>query len=135
MIRYINRVCDCGSMKFESIIEDLKELSKYSDVAKKMVKDTDENHVLFFFEPEIWEGNSFHPQKSGCLELDDWYMFGIRCNHLVWVEGYSEEDCDLGTIYLMGNHKGELKLYCISLIDTIDEEGEVVIFFDESRKE
>ena len=120
MMQYENHVITCNC-DYNTIKSDLLELSRFSDVAKEMANDTNENHVLVFFEPEIWEDNTFHPKKCGCLEVNDDYKFGIRCNHLVWIEGYTEND-DLGTIYLMGNHKGTLTLYGISLYDTVNNE-------------
>lgn len=83
------------------------------------------------------ESLSFHPNgKCGCIELDDSNIFGIRCNHLIWAEGWCEgvedfwsnsfngvdesdadadididereADVDYEAILVFGNHKGEL---------------------------
>ena len=62
---------------------------------------------------------SFHPTgNSGCIISDDCYFFGIRCNHLMWCEGYCEDvdddDAELPTsILVYGNHKGN---FCVNLI-------------------
>lgn len=63
---------------------------------------------------------SFHPNgKCGCILLDDDYAFGIRCNHLMWAEGWCEgieyfwtkddhAKQNYNVILVYGNHKGEL---------------------------
>lgn len=34
----------------------------------------------------------FHPNGiSGCIISDDDYIFGIRCDHLMWMEGFVED--------------------------------------------
>ena len=79
-------------------------------------------------EPEFnQEDLSFHPNgKCGCIRLGDDYIFGIRCDHLMWMEGNCEgvesfwgkdDDLDLKaddplrtgyfSIIISGNHKGK----------------------------
>lgn len=63
----------------------------------------------------------FHPNgKTGCITVDDDYIFGIRCDHLVWIEGYSEI---FGNGYLaIGNHKGYTTIKFLSSIGEVANE-------------
>lgn len=70
--------------------------------------------------PNNLEEGSFHPNGgSGCVVVDDDYICGIRCDHLIWMTGWHEHhgtqvstdkyakfpsDC----LLLVGNHKGIL---------------------------
>lgn len=87
-------------MRKERYSQNFETLCFYSKVAKTL-----ENY-------EIEENynpveNDFHPNgDSGCILLDDDYLFNIRCNHLIWIDGYSETYGD--AVLLMGNHKGFL---------------------------
>lgn len=115
---------------------DLEKLAEVSDMAKLFV-DNEKCELTEIFnmgetnEPDF----SFHPNgKCGCIELHDDYLFGIRCDHLMWAEGlcegmescfrdvdYSNGEVDENgfavmsetyskttgnTILLYGNHKG-----------------------------
>ena len=60
----------------------------------------------------------FHPINSGCIILDDDYLFGIRCNHLIWIDYY---DLDSLKTLLIGNHKGATQFRVIEYTDTCDE--------------
>lgn len=61
--------------------------------------------------------------KCGCIVIDDDYLFGIRCNHLMWMEGKVRknflvkhcgaepddslpEHCCVKCLMVFGNHKG-----------------------------
>ena len=123
--------------------EDLIKLAEVSDMAK-LFTDNEKCELVEIFnmgdteEPEF----SFHPNgKCGCIELCDDYMFGIRCDHLMWAEGSCEgvencfddvdysngevdEDghpvmCDTysktvsNTILVYGNHKGSFYMYML----------------------
>ena len=70
----------------------------------------------------------FHPNgKTGCITVDDDYIFGIRCDHLVWIEGYSEV---FGNGYLViGNHKGMTAINFVSSIGEVANE-EVHFLFE-----
>lgn len=70
----------------------------------------------------------FHPNgKTGCITVDDDYIFGIRCDHLVWIEGYSEI---FGNGYmLIGNHKGMTAINFVSSIGEVANE-EVHFLFE-----
>ena len=51
----------------------------------------------------------FHPDGgSGCILSNDDYVFGIRCNHLIWMTG--NHDTDGPGVLLVGNHKGALTM-------------------------
>lgn len=74
--------------------------------------------VINLYPDPLLVDTSFHPNgKCGCVELDDDYLFGIRCNHLIWIDGrcegiepfWTKEDHEEGkyeSILLIGNHKG-----------------------------
>ncbi len=72
---------------------------------------------------------TFHPTgKCGCIELKDEEMFGIRCNHLMWMDGRMEEiepfindDEERDVILVFGNHKGGFRVRLISFSDSTDE--------------
>jgi hypothetical protein len=56
------------------------------------------------------DGNSaFHPDGcSGLLLADDEAVFGIRCNHLIWMTG--NHDSFGPSVLFVGNHKGSLSM-------------------------
>ena len=56
------------------------------------------------------DGNSaFHPDGcSGLILADDEAVFGIRCNHLIWMTG--NHDSFGPSVLLVGNHKGSLSM-------------------------
>lgn len=55
---------------------------------------------------ETGESIGFHPTgPCGCILLDDEYFYGIRCEHLIFIEGWTE-GCGGDSILLIGNHKG-----------------------------
>lgn len=55
---------------------------------------------------ETGESIGFHPTgPCGCILLNDEYFYDIRCEHLIFIEGWTEGyGCD--AILLIGNHKG-----------------------------
>ena len=71
---------------------------------------------------------NFHPNgKCGCIEMNDDYLFGIRCNHFMWADGYlehrpfyqtesSEENPLNDCIMIYGNHKGRLEIYLVYVL-------------------
>ena len=102
----------------------IKDLLDKSPMAKRLY----ENYDLEVREggiPEIYDEKelSFHPNGDcGCLEINDDYFYGIRCDHLIWIDGTCEgvEDFwnkkdlmglpngeELNMILTIGNHKGE----------------------------
>lgn len=58
------------------------------------------------------ENMEFHPSGCcGCCIVPDDYIFGIRCDHLMWFTGeHGRFGDDNGGVLLMGNHKGRLVL-------------------------
>lgn len=52
----------------------------------------------------------FHPNGGcGCVTLGDEEIFGIRCDHLMWLTGDHEYLGDgKDGVLLLGNHKGTL---------------------------
>lgn len=111
-----------------TLTEDLEKLSAYSPLAKQIVESNLTKHCkeVTLIGSDIVEGLnefSFHPNgKCGCVELNDDYMFGIRCNHLMWCDGECEGvepflDNPLGrAILVYGNHKGNLYMKLIYLV-------------------
>ena len=72
--------------------EDLKKLATVSEMAKNNL-DCDVELV------ELNQGDylkylsefSFHPNgNTGCVLSNDDYMSGIRCDHLIWIQGCCE---------------------------------------------
>lgn len=52
------------------------------------------------------DGFGFHPNgRTGCINLNDGYFMGIRCDHMIWMDGWCEGPC-CPAIVLVGNHKG-----------------------------
>lgn len=96
--------------------KDFKKLAMVSDVAKMYFSNKYEMTVADLSDKplaEQHEDTAFHPTgKCGCILLDDDYMLGIRCDHLMWAEGFHEHHRDLdykdNTILIWGNHKGNL---------------------------
>lgn len=95
---------------------DFKSLTQHSELAFKLKSHNYEVYTVLDWEnydPKktrlYWsESDSFgfHPNgRIGSINLDDSYFFGIRCNHLIWMDGWCEGYCR-PAITLMGNHKG-----------------------------
>lgn len=88
----------------KNYLNDFMTLAKYSDMANEMVASERNVYVI---EGRDINGYDFHPTGNcGCIELNDEYMFGIRCDHFMWTEFWSEDDFNVILVY--GNHKGEL---------------------------
>lgn len=51
------------------------------------------------------ETDGFHPTNSGCIKLDDSYLFDIRCDHLIWID-FDDYEANARKTLLIGNHKG-----------------------------
>ena len=111
------------------LIHDLIRLAKHSPMAYKLLLHEVEVVDLANSdeEPDFNQDElSFHPNgKCGCIRMGDDYLFGIRCDHLMWMEGNcegvesfwrKEDDLDLTaedpittgyfSIIVSGNHKG-----------------------------
>lgn len=102
---------------------DFEVLTGHSDLAFKLKS---RNYEVFTildcddYDPQrtknVWSscgGFGFHPNgRTGSINLDDSYFFGIRCGHLIWMDGWCEERC-CPAITLMGNHKGGIILKVI----------------------
>lgn len=74
-----------------------------------------------FLSPNVFE-TKFHPSgNTGCIVSNDEYIFGIRCNHLIWIEGWSEV---FGSGYfVVGNHKGRTVTKFVGLVKSaIDDD-------------
>ena len=101
---------------------DIQKLAEKSEMVKKALNEKRNFNLFTLY--QLQKGllcnphNEFslHPNGNcGCIELDDNYMFGIRCNHLMWsecwcegVEGFWDEDNldEYDIILIYGNHKG-----------------------------
>ena len=84
------------------------------------------NDVCFPTLSKLQEQFSFHPNgNTGCIHINDDYIFDIRCNHLIWIEGecegvefwWKEKDFEEEgypkSILICGNHKGYFKIKMI----------------------
>ena len=98
--------------------ESICRLSEHSNMAKRLMA----NHSIHII---CLRGNdelSFHPNgKCGCITLIDESMFGIRCNHLMWAEGWLEGAENNHAILVYGNRKGVLE---IALLTIAEQEGD-----------
>lgn len=73
--------------------QSLMKLAEHSEYAKEMLDVNDNPLLVTIFDSSNFplEELTFHPNgKCGCVQLDDEYMFGIRCNYLMWAEGSVE---------------------------------------------
>lgn len=112
--------------------QELEELAEHSPLAKQFVDRNLFEHCKLITLANcvggieinnLHEGFSFHPYGDcGCIELPDDYMFGIRCDHLMWSDGACEgtEEFLPGycpSILIYGNHKGHftMKLIYVAL--------------------
>ncbi len=110
--------------------KDLQTLAKSSVMACKLLDneveliplETNPSEEMSFNQEDF----AFHPNGNcGCITMGDDYIFGIRCNHLMWMEGNCEgledfwnandhqvlektQDQDelFHAILITGNHKG-----------------------------
>ena len=92
----------------------LQKLSEFSVLAKQKLNCNPKLISLCAQNKSFPDELSFHPSgKCGCIELNDEAMFDIRCDHLLWAEGWLEgiepfmegiEDKE--AILICGNHKG-----------------------------
>lgn len=94
--------------------KDMEVLATHSEFASKYSKkgftiDDLSGHptkLLSLFGYYDWGYEStddFHPTDSGCIRLDDDWMFDFRCDHLIWIDYY---DVNGNKTLLIGNHKG-----------------------------
>jgi len=125
--------------KFES---DFKILRTHSEYAQKYGYNYDDKagiykpnysvRQLFENSNELawlfgWYGNEvdpsdyFHPQAAGCIKLDDARCFGIRCDHLIWIDYY---DLERYKTLLIGNHKGATAFVVITYNEKLRDQEE-----------
>lgn len=107
-------------------MNDIEKLALVSEMARKHGENFEIVDLCEYNEHQSDE-LSFHPNGNcGCILLDDDYAFDIRCNHLIWAEGYCEgieyfwtENDDnvhvYNTILVYGNHKGSLQIKILAL--------------------
>lgn len=96
---------------------DLTVLAHYSDMAKEMVVS---DKKVCISEIDSISNTGFHPNgKCGCINLNDDYLFGIRCDHFMWTEFWTEDD--FAVIIIYGNHKGSLISKCIMMYEGEDD--------------
>lgn len=94
--------------------ESLQKLAESSNLAKQKLKCKSKLILLSEQYKSFLDCLTFHPSgECGCIELNDDYMFDIRCDHLLWAEGWFEgiEPFMNGienkeAILICGNHKG-----------------------------
>jgi hypothetical protein len=76
--------------RFYEMLDELNGVSPIASLKLPLIKSTSidwkENYEDFF------EGDGFHPNGDcGCFKARDNYMCGIRCDHLIVVDGSTEE--------------------------------------------
>ena len=81
-----------------------------------------------------WEGvcyayedgwGSFHPDgHCGCVLGHDEYVFGSRCDHLIWMDG--EDEHNGPSVLIVGNHKGCLIMSLLYDPDQVDPYAEEI---------
>lgn len=122
-------------------LENLKLLAEHSPIAKQILKTGSYRVIpLFTYSNDYLDKDTsdeqqfaFHPNgKCGCINLNDKEVFNIRCNHLMWSDGYIEryepfftkfdfnDDKpitnieELNCVLCYGNHKGEFRMVLIT---------------------
>ena len=128
----MNRNNILKGQRYSEIEKSIEKLSTVSDVAKSFIGKTLCVYpvVGMFAENDNYcEDFNFHPNgKCGCVEMNDDYLFGIRCNHFMWADGKLEyppfyetdedtvkngwDDC----VMIYGNHKGILEIYFVYVL-------------------
>ena len=133
-MKYINDISNYG---------DVATLRMFSPVARN---NAGNKFVILEFEDcdDFGPYDIFHPKDvTGVIQLRDDYMFGLRCDHLVYIEGishlygitlhYDDRDyvnakeflkyldnvkgeCVHNSILLIANHKGSLVLRLIIFV-------------------
>jgi hypothetical protein len=88
----------------------------------------------------LLEEGSFHPNGcSGCVLMPDEYIFGIRCDHLIWIAGWHEhiglphsdvedfDESETDCVLLVANHKGFLRVALLYEVEdiTVEEPYEI----------
>lgn len=96
-------------------VESILKLTEQSEMAKRLAKEKSFKLITVGSRSKGYDGLlTFHPNgKTGCIEMNDDYIFGIRCDHMIWVEGWCEDQEPFITewgqecIMLLANHKGD----------------------------
>ena len=108
----------------EEIQKSLEKLATTSETARKLLANRN-TQVVDVLSNDITDFGfefTFHPTGAcGCIEMDDENFLGIRCNHLMWAEGWCERNDSYihsynGTenvLLIFGNHKGTFKAQAI----------------------
>lgn len=97
--------------------ESFRRLSEHSDLTKRLLK---HHSTRLDCLRNCHDELSFHPNgKCGCITLNDESMFGIRCNHLMWAEGWLEGAENNQTILVYGNHKGVLEIVLLTIAEQV----------------
>ena len=115
--------------RYHGLEKSVERLATVSDVAKGFIGKTLCIYPVTGFSAEgnkFYDEFNFHPNgKCGCIEMDDDYLFGIRCDHFMWADGEleyrpfyltkDEEDSDR-CVMVYGNHKGSLEIYLVYVL-------------------
>lgn len=108
-MKFINNIRTYIKRRFR---KDYSKVNFYEILAKKspIAKLIKNNYILIKDYPYAVSKesvDSFHPNGNvGCIKAHDEYAFGIRCDHLIWIEGEIENMRCQKAILLIGNHKG-----------------------------
>ena len=119
-------------MEIKQFEKDLEILMSHSNYAYKYAKKLDDNNIShlnceltdisgnikellalvgWYEKYGVEPDDSFHPNGAGCILLNDDYLFGIRCDHLIWIDYW---DLYGYKTLLIGNHKGGTNIKVIT---------------------
>lgn len=116
--------------RYWCIEKSIEKLAAVSDVAKSFIG----KKLCVYPITGLYENNNrnedfnFHPNgKCGCIEMNDEYLFGIRCDHFMWADGEleyrpfckteaTEENGLNNCVMVYGNHKGHLEIYLVYVL-------------------
>lgn len=107
-------------LRFDYVMDANNELAKHSAIANDLIGKKFAVVTMLYNDDvtttdstTIGNGIGFHPNgRSGCIFMNDEFLYGIRCNHLMWMDGYFEGSFNPGLL-LIGNHKGDLVIKAI----------------------
>lgn len=79
---------------FYETLDELKGVSPIASLKLPLIKSTSVSwHTTYEDYEDFFEGDGFHPNGDcGCFKARDNYMCGIRCDHLIVIDGSTEEE-------------------------------------------
>lgn len=78
--------------RFYEMLDELKSVSQIAKLKLPLIKRTYLDDVKTDQYKDFFEEDGFHPNGNcGCFNAHDDYMCGIRCDHLIVIDGTTEE--------------------------------------------